>query len=173
MSNQTSKCLLTGLALLAVSCEKPASHALQLEIRRITDDSFMVIPAKHQLPYCLLFTTSEKGVVRQLTMTHENKSVPCPAGQPIGGVRYRVLPDEGPLTVQVFFSNKKLNAGSVAQQIYEQTKEKRSLDPINLRLPGQVSLVQLTFNPQGETEATTGGVVGAGGTLDAGVADAG
>jgi hypothetical protein len=148
-------------ACVKVTKEKPAARA---ELRQMMGDTFELIPTEGQLPYCLVFTRSESGVIRQLTMTHGNRSVPCETGRPIGGVRYRVPTTEGPVKVHVFFSDQRLNAGSLARELYEH-KGDPSFHPMNLRLPGNVYVQTFEFNPQPPTEEATGAQIGAGGKI--------
>ncbi len=134
------------------------------EVRQLTGDSIEVLPGPFQLPYCLIFTTSEKGVIRQLTMTRENRSVSCEGGQPIGSNSYRIPVDEGKVKIHIFFSDQKLNAASVAQQISEGMGT-ADFNPMNLRLPGKVTSETLEFNPAAAAEPTLGARVGPGGEL--------
>src|SRR4051812_32708080 len=82
--------------------------AHRLEIRKVTNSSVLFVPTEKQLPYCLVFTQSEKGIIRQMTMTHSDMSVPCPNGQPILNVRFRLPVDEGKINTIVFFSSQRL-----------------------------------------------------------------
>lgn len=158
---------------LATACDKKDEPATRVELRQVTGHTFELVPADAQLKYCLVFTRSESGVIRQLTMTHGNRSVPCEAGKPVGGVRYRVPVAEGPVKVHVFFSDQPLNAGSVAQDLYER-KGDPSFHPMDLRLPGKVFVQTLEFRPQEAEAPTVGGQIGAGGAIvpqaDAGTA---
>lgn len=157
--------------LFAAACtqdKKQPADEHRFQVRRISESAFEILPATDQLPLCLAFTTSEKGVVRQLTMTHENKSMHCEAGQPIGGLRFRAPADEGKVKVHVFFSDQKLNAASVGQQIFELVSENQDVNVMALRLPGHVVAETQEFVPEAEREVQTGAVIGAGGIEDAG-----
>jgi hypothetical protein len=153
----TSLCLVTA-------CDKDKGPPPRAELRQVTGNTFELVPAEGQLKYCLVFTRSESGVIRQLTMTHGNRSVQCEARKPIGGVRYRVPLNEGSVKVHVFFSDQPLNAGSLAQDLYER-KGDPSFHPIDLRLPGQVFVQTLEFQPQEAAPAMVGGQIGAGGAI--------
>ncbi len=108
--------------------------------------SIEILPAEGQPPYCLAFTASEQGVVRQLTMTPANESVPCRPGEPVGGTAYRVPPAEGKVRVYVVFSDRKLDATPIGAQIHELGKG-AGLTAMDLRAPGQVLLETLELDP--------------------------
>lgn len=159
---KVSYCLLAWAFVSACAEKRPPLR--RVDTYRLSGNTVQFIPAEGQLPYCLIFTTSSRSVVRQLTMTPENKSVPCEAGKPIGGVSYRILVDEGPIKAFIFFSDRKLNAASVAEQVVEMNS-RRVFNTMDLRLPGQVSTEILEFSPEETASPTVGGVVGPGGTL--------
>ena len=95
---------LVGLA----TCSRSSTPTHRVELRRISGDTLQIIPGEGQMQYCLVFTHSGKGVVRQLTMSKSNMSVKCPAGEPVLGQAYRIPVEEGPVKVNVFFSDKRL-----------------------------------------------------------------
>jgi hypothetical protein len=140
---------------------KPSTRA---ELKRLSGGTVEILPTAGQLPFCLIFTTSEKGVIRQLTMTRENKSVKCEPGQPIGAHSYRIPFDEGKVRTHVFFSDQKLNAASVAQQVLE-IRDNPKWRAMDLRLPGQVNLETLEFVPEEDAPPMVGGVVEDAGTV--------
>jgi hypothetical protein len=158
--------VLMSLVCLTSGCDKKQERVAQrAELKQLTGNTFEIIPAENQLPYCLIFTRSETGTIRQLTMIHGNLSVPCPAGKPVGKVRYRIPVNEGAVKVHVFFSDQRLNAGSIAQDFYER-KGDPSFHPMDLRLPGNVYIQSFDFRPQADREATTvGGRIGASGEI--------
>ena len=125
----------------------------RVELRKLSGDSIQIVPTDDSLPYCLVFTHSDK-VTRQLTISKSNQSVKCPAGQPVLGQTYRIPAEEGPVKIHVFLSDQRLEAASVAVQITEM--DKPSFNPIDLRLPGRVVVQTLDFTP---VESTTGAVV--------------
>ena len=134
--------------VLLVSCstpERPVEKRARLE--QVGPVTVRVLPAEGQLPYCLLFTTSERGVIRQLTMGAEGKSVPCKAGEPIGGVTYRIPTEEGKVRIYLLFSGQELEAKSMAQQIHELATTRGQFTAMDLRAPGQVQLETLDFTP--------------------------
>lgn len=165
-----------GCCLLAVGflsgCPEKRSPLRRAELHRLGGNTIELVPTEGQLPYCLIFTTSGRGVIRQLTMTRENRSVPCEAGKAIGGTTYRIPIDEGAIKVVIFFSDRKLNATSIAEQIVEMTG-RSSFNAMDLRLPGQVNTEVLEFSPEEAPSPTVGGIVGPGGTLREGAADGG
>jgi hypothetical protein len=109
--------------------------------------SIKILPSAGQPPYCLVFTVSEKGVVRQLTMSPANESIPCAAGQPIGDTEYRIPPIEGKVRIHVILSDRKLDATPVAQQVRELGKSP-GFSAMDLRAPGRVVLETLELAPQ-------------------------
>ncbi len=133
----------------------PAPH--RMEIRKVTGNTVQFIPAADQLPYCLIYTQSEKGVTRQMTMTQSNQSVPCPAGEPVLERRFRIPADEGPVRIRILFSDRRLQAGEVTQQVVEMVKP--AFDPNDLRVPGHVVLETLDFLPTEELPPVVGEVV--------------
>jgi hypothetical protein len=145
-------------AVLAVACTKPAPPvAHRLEIRTVTGNTVQFIPAADQLPYCLIYTLSDKGVTRQMTLTRSNQSVQCPAGEPVLGLRFRMPADEGRVRVHVLFSDQRLQAAALAAQIVEMTSP--GFNPNDLRLPGRVVLDTLDYVPAEEPATVVGEVV--------------
>ncbi|MGQ0505434.1 MAG: hypothetical protein ACT4TC_08935, partial [Myxococcaceae bacterium] len=148
---------------------KPAAR---VELKKITGSTVELVPTTGQLPYCLVFTASKENVVRQLTMNFRNESISCEAGKPIRNVVFKIPHEEGTARIFVIFSDRKLNAGTIAQQIYENIgrAEPSALD---LRAPGQVVAEKLEFTPSAEgSKAEVGSVVSPSGEV-AGAADAG
>lgn len=151
--------------LLLAGCpdSKPAAPIHKVELKKLSGTTVELVPTDLQLPYCLVFTISEKGIVRQLTMNRQNRAVKCEAGQSIGGVSYRIPLDEGPVRFHVFLSSTQLNAGSVAQQIYELSAKNPRFSALDLRLPGDVKVETLDFTPATDAPVATGTVIGSGG----------
>ncbi len=147
-----------AFALLA-ACPESKSPPRRADLRKLSSTTVQIVPAPGQLPYCLVFTTSFTGVVRQLTMNHENKSIKCDADKPIGGVSYRFPIDEGKVRIYLFFSDLALSAGSVAEQIVEKAAEP-SFNIMDLRLPGQVIVEIYEFSPEEEEGPMVGEIVG-------------
>lgn len=160
--------LAAALAVLALAgcqeTQKPQAPK-RAELRTVTGNTVEVIPKEGQLPYCLVFTIAEERkppVIRQLTMIHGNRSVPCDPGKPVGGVTYRIPVEEGKIRVLVLFSDQRLNAGSIAQQIYELSDSNPRFLPMELRAPGQLIGEVIEFTPApgdgaGAGDAVTGG----------------
>ena len=149
------------VALGAVGCtqeQKPAV-ARRAELKMVSGSTMEVIPSPGQYPYCMLFTVSEKGIIRQLTMTRENRSIKCDAGKRIYNSSFRVPVEEGKVKAYIFFSDQRIQAGSVAQQLYD-LRDKPRLSAMDFRLPGSVSVEMLEFTPQPGGEPVTGAVVG-------------
>jgi len=138
--------VVAGVALVVLAaCTRSGALTHRAELRRISGDAVQIVPSEGQLPYCLVFTHSEKGVVRQLTMSKNNTSVKCDADQPVLGQTYKIPADEGPVKIQVFFSDQRLEAGSVANQLNEMSSP--SFSPIDFRLPGKVVVESIDFIP--------------------------
>jgi len=143
-----------GALLLGCPSQPEAKHRAML--RNVGGSTMQVVPAEGQLPYCLVFTISESKVVRQLTMNRGNESVKCNPGQPIGNVSFRVPREEGKVKVLVFFSDRKLNAGSLAQQIVELSAEGKNFYAYDLRLPGDVNTETIDFEPTEDVPTVSG-----------------
>ena len=111
--------------------------------------SIEILPSAGQPPYCLVFTVSEKGIVRQLTMSPSNESIPCAAGQPIGGTAYRIPPAEGKVRVHVILSDRKLDATPIAGQVRELGRSP-GFSAMDLRAPGRVVLETLRVRQPSE-----------------------
>jgi len=149
------------VALGAMGCtqqQKPAATA-RAELKTVSGSTMEIIPKEGQYPYCMLFTVSEKGIIRQLTMTRENRSIKCDAGKRIYNSSFRVPVEEGKVRAYIFFSDQRIQAGSVAQQLYD-LRDKPRLTAMDFRLPGSVSVEMLEFTPQPGGEPVTGAVVG-------------
>jgi len=144
------------LALLS-ACARSTAPTHRVEIRRISGDTVQVIPTEGQMPYCLVFTQSGKGVVRQLTISKTNVSVKCSPGEPVLGQAYRIPVEEGPVKINVFFSDQRLEAASVANQLNEMANP--SFNPIDFRLPGNVVVERLDFIPAQSEEPAPGQLV--------------
>lgn len=157
-----------ALAVVALftGCQEGGEKAgpKRTELRSLDGSIVEFVTQPGQLPYCLLFTVSEKGVVRQLTMTRKNISIKCDANTPIGKTTFRIPTEEGKVYAYVFYSDQPLVAGTVAQQIYEHEQGGR-LSAMNFRLPGQVAMETLEFTPSGGPAPTVGTRVGEGGQL--------
>lgn len=155
-----------AVAVLALgagcSKEAPSQAPARAQIRKVSGSTMEVIPTEGQLPYCLLYTVSQKGIIRQLTMTRENRSIKCRAGKPIANASFRVPVQEGPVKVYIIFSDQRVHAGSVAQQLYELGDRPR-LTGMDFRLPGRAFVEMLEFTPEEGGPLVTGGKVGAGG----------
>jgi hypothetical protein len=142
----STRALVLALLPLSACTQPPASH--RAEIVALGPSTIQVVPAEGQLPFCLLYSASETGVVRQLTMSEAASSFECPARQPIGGVRYEIPKGEGKVRIYVIFSDKKLEAAPVSAQVHEMGR-RGGLTAMDLRAPGNVVLETLEFTPSG------------------------
>ena len=142
-----------GTLALLLSCSPQSGPAeRRAEIRQVGPASIRVPPAAGKLPFCLIFTDSERGVVRHLTMTTEGLSVACEAGKPIGGVTYRIPLAEGKVHLYVLFSDQQLKAAPIATQIHELAMKGQRFTAMDLRAAGMVQLETLEFAPSGGGE---------------------
>lgn len=151
---------------IVVACKSENDQPVKrAELKRIGPSRIQVIPGEGQLPYCLVYTFSDTRVTRQLTMNRYNESVKCEAGKPIANKTFRIPPNEGNVRVFVFFSDKVLNAGSIADQIMATGQENPKFRPMDLRLPGRVVTETLTFDPEEEAQEVVGGRINADGGI--------
>jgi hypothetical protein len=133
-------------------------QAPRAEIRSVGGSTVEIVPTPGQLPYCLLYTLSERGVIRQLTMTRENRSIKCDTGKPIANTSFLIPATEGKVKAYVIFSDKRIQAGPVGQQLYE-LRDKERITAIDMRLPGRVFVETLEFMPKEAPTPMTGGMV--------------
>jgi len=152
------------LGCLAGCAQKDGAASARAELRHLGGARFQVVPSAEQLPYCLVFTVSDQGVTRQLTMTRENRSIRCEAGKPVFNTSFLVPPEEGPVRAYVLFSDQRLSAGSIAQQLYDNAA-RGHVTATDFRVPGTLVVETLRFDPKEEAPPVTGGKVGAGGTV--------
>lgn len=133
----------------------------RVELRQLGPESIQLLPAAGQFPFCLVFTASETGVVRRLTMPPDRMSVPCEAGQPIGGLTYKIPAREGKVKVYVLFSDQQVKADPIGTQVFELVSAKRPVSLIDMRVPGRAQLGTLEFTPSASVagEAVQGGAV--------------
>jgi hypothetical protein len=151
----------TMVALGGMGCQKEQTPAVptRAELKALGGSTVEFIPKDGQHPYCMLFTVSEKGVIRQLTMTRENRSIKCEAGKRIYNSSFRVPVEEGKIRAYIFFSDQRIQAGSIAQQLYD-LRDKQRLTAMDFRLPGSVAVEMLEFTPKPGGDPVTGAVVG-------------
>ncbi len=149
------------VAVVAAGCQEQQKPAVptRAELKTVGGSTVEFIPKEGQNPYCLLYTVSEKGVIRQLTMTRENRSIKCEAGKRIYNSSFRIPVEEGKVRAYIFFSDQRIQAGSVAQQLLD-LRDKPRLTAMDFRLPGSVTVEMLEFTPQAGGEPVTGAVVG-------------
>ncbi len=149
------------VALGVVGCQQEQKQAVapRAEIKTLSGSTVEFIPKEGQYPYCMLFTVSEKGIIRQLTMTRENRSIKCDAGKRIYNSSFRVPVEEGKVRAYILFSDQRIQAGSVAQQLYD-LRDKKRVTAMDFRLPGSVTVEMLEFTPKAGGDPVTGAVVG-------------
>ncbi|WP_242588297.1 hypothetical protein [Corallococcus macrosporus] len=157
MTRWTGLLMMMALGAGGVGCDTapPPVKAKRALVKRTGPATMEIIPMEGQLPYCLLFTTSEKGVIRQLTLTREKRSIRCDANQPIANTSFRVPLQEGKVRVYVFFSDEPVPSGWVAQQLYE-LRDRERITAMDLRLPGSIFVETLEFTPEKARPEATG-----------------
>ncbi|QSQ24014.1 hypothetical protein JY651_03275 [Pyxidicoccus parkwayensis] len=152
-----------ALAAASGSCDgKKVDRPARAQLRKTGPATVEVIPTEGQLPYCMLYTVSEKGVIRQLTLTRENRSIRCDPTKPIANTSFRIPVQEGKVRMYIFFSDDRIPAGPVAQQLYDLRGQDR-INAMDLRLPGRVFVETLEFSPEDTAPPVTGAVVGSDG----------
>jgi hypothetical protein len=156
---------------LGGSCDgKKADRPARAQLRKTGAATVEVIPSEGQLPYCMLYTVSEKGIIRQLTLTRENRSIRCDPNKPVANTSFRIPVQEGKVRMYIFFSDDRIPAGPVAQQLYDLRGQER-INAMDLRLPGRVFVEILEFSPEESAPPVTGAVVGSHGEVDAGTSN--
>ncbi|HVG63223.1 MAG TPA: hypothetical protein VNA24_31960 [Hyalangium sp.] len=162
-----------AVLVLVAGCTEDKSKSgppARAQLRKVSGSTIEVVPAEGQLPYCLVYTVSQNGIIRQLTMSRENRSVKCEAGKPISNTSFRVPTQEGPVKVYVLFSDQRVHAGSIAQQIVDKQGQER-MTAMDFRLPGQAFLERLDFTPEEGGTPIIGEVVAPNGTEEPGAGE--
>jgi len=136
-----------ALLLLALGCKEPAQTVHRVELRKVKGGLVELVPLAGTLPHCLAFSISQSGVVRQLTMNPENTSFDCAPGQAMGGQPFHIPAREGKVRIYVLFSDQKLEAQPIADQIHE-FAGKPDLTVLDLRAPGRIVTDMVEFVPE-------------------------
>jgi hypothetical protein len=136
-----------GLVLVALSCKEPAPSVRRVELHKASGELVELVPMAGTPPNCLAFSISASGVVRQLTMNSDGTSFECSPGQPIGGERFRIPAREGKVRIYVLFSDQKLEAAPIADQLHELAR-KPDLTVLDLRAPGRIVTDVVEFVPE-------------------------
>ncbi len=135
-----------GSSLLALACEKraaPVTH--RVELRQAPGELLELVPKDGNPPYCLVYSIAEGGPIRQLTMNEENESFDCPPGVPIGKIGFPIPQKEGKARIYVIFSDQKLSASTVAQQINDLGTP--NFSTLDLRVPGKAVSDVIEYTP--------------------------
>jgi hypothetical protein len=138
--------LLLGSSLLACACENravPVTH--RVELRPTSGELVELVPKEGSPPYCLVYSIAEHGTIRQLTMNDENESFDCPPGVPIGNIAFRIPKKEGKARIYAIFSDQKLSAATVAQQINDLGTP--NFSTLDLRVPGKAVSDVIEYTP--------------------------
>jgi hypothetical protein len=139
---------LAGLAVVLVSaCLTSEPVPARAEIRKTDASHVAIVPAKGQLPYCLVFAAGPDGVVRLQTVTYDDLSIECEAGEPIGGQVFDIPSHDDPFRLFVIFSDRTIQAASIAQQIRERLEDNAKITPMDLRAPGKVTMEVIEVLP--------------------------
>ena len=150
-----SRFCVLSLALLLGCTPSKSVTPRRAEIQEVGATSVKFIPAEGQPPYCLIFTVSDRGVVRQLTMNRDNTAVSCEAGKPVGNATFRIPLEEGRIRAHLLFSDRKLDANPMAAQIHDLAAENPKFTALDLRAPGTVVIETLEYTPSLEAEGIT------------------
>lgn len=152
-----------ALVFLAfIGCESSRASVSRAALVRQGPALFQVMPAAEQHQYCSIFTVSEAGVTRQLTMAPDNLAFECPVGRAVGLRTWRAPAEEGPVRVLVFFTSQRVNAATIAQQLLE-LRDPRRASLLDMRLPGTAALETLEFTPLPDSPVDEGGIISDGG----------
>jgi len=135
-----------ALALSLAACTSPAPPAKRVSLKTVGPASIQLVPAGGQLPYCLVFTRAESGIVRQLTPLDPNEAIPCPAGAPIGGATYRIPKADGKIRIHVVLSDRAIDGRPVAAQVRE-LGATPGFSAMDLRAPGNVLMETIELAP--------------------------
>jgi hypothetical protein len=132
-------------AIFLCGCDtksSPVAHRVEM---RQAGDLLELVPKEGMPPYCLVYSIAEGGTIRQLTMNEENDSFECPAGAPIAKSGFRIPKKEGKARIYVIFSDQKLSAASVAQQINDLGTP--NFNALDLRIPGKAVTDVIEYTP--------------------------
>jgi hypothetical protein len=140
--------LALGLGLVGCSSSEPPKRAQRVTLTPKGPNTFELVPAQGQPPYCHVFTTTLTGIIWLQTPTHDHMSVECPAGQPITGADMRVPKLDGKVNVYAIFSDQRLDNGPLQLQVQEMVQQKKPVTPFDLRAPGHVVVETLEFTPE-------------------------
>ena len=139
----------TALSVMTTACSKTSTaNAHRVRVEAQDGSNIRLYPNAGQLPYCLVFTSSAKGTVRQLTMSEKNLSVACPEGKAIGDLLFKIPVGEGKVKIHVVFSDREIEAIPIAQQIRELSDKGAAINGIDLRAPGTVVIDTFDFEPK-------------------------
>jgi hypothetical protein len=164
-----------AVLVLGAACTEDKSKSgppARAQLRKVSGSTIEIVPTEGQLPFCLVYTVSQKGIIRQLTMTRENRSIKCDAGKPIANTSFRVPTQEGPVRVYIVFTDQRVQAGSMAQQLMDKQNQQR-LTAMDFRLPGQAFVEMLEFTPEEGGTPVIGEVVTPGGEGEPSTEEAG
>ena len=135
------------VSALSYACKDAAPPSHRLEVRKVSGEQIELVPVAGAPPHCLVFTISSSGVVRQLTMNAEQTSFDCEPGKRIGDEPFRIPSREGKVRIFAVFSDQKLSAGPIAEQVND-LGGKPGFTGLDLRAPGHVVTDIVEFVPE-------------------------
>ena len=138
-----------GLAVaLGLRCkDAPQAPLHKIEVRKTSGDQVELVPLAGVPRNCLVFTISASGVARQLTMNAEQTSFDCEAGKRIGNESFRIPAREGKVRIFAVFSDQKLAAPPLAEQVNELGGQP-GFTGLDLRAPGHLVTDLVEFVPE-------------------------
>ena len=130
-----------------VACKSASSTPpARFSLEALGGERFALVPLPGQLPYCLAYTVSERGVLRQLVRPVDERAPACPAGERIGGTVFRAPHEEGTVKALVLFASEPLRAKTISTQLGE-LKNPGAVRAVDIRAPGETALGVLEFHP--------------------------
>jgi hypothetical protein len=135
------------VALATLSCRKADVVESRVDLVRIDGEQFALILKPGQYPYCAVYSVSERGVIRQLTMPADDVSFECRAGEAIAGTTFRAPMRDGKTHLFVLLSSQRLKLSSVTQQLLD-VRDKTKLSALDFRLPGSAVIETIDFEPE-------------------------
>ncbi len=133
-------------ALIGLGCTKRSPPVAQERVSLVRRGAtqFSLIPKAGQFPYCVAFSLGSDRTVRQLTLASDDRSPACPAGVPIGGVQFQLLPLASPARILVVFSSEAVKVSSIGRQV-DALQKRETIAAYDLRIPGEATLQTLHF----------------------------
>ncbi len=135
------------LACASLSCRRADVIESRVDLVRIDGEQFALILKPGQYPYCAVYSVSERGVIRQLSMSTDDASFECRSGEAIAGTTFRAPKRDGKTHLFVLLSSQRLKLSSLTQQLLD-VKDKTKLSALDFRLPGSAFIETIDFDPE-------------------------